>query len=162
MRTSTALLLATALLTSFLSGIGFLNFMGFNPAMRETPPKELVTYWQSLDGYMKVRMPIFGMILLALFITTGIVLLRQSFKLPFVFIALSCAFVLVDLWITTRFNFPFNRMVQSITAETIPDNFEELRTNAAFGFNLRSICMLGSFITTLSALFFHFSRSLLR
>jgi len=136
--------------------------MGFNPAMRATPAKDIVRYWQSLDGYMSVRMPIFGIILLVFFIPTAILLFRQSFKLPFVFLVLSLAFVMVDFWIANRFNFPFNKMVQSITVETIPDNFDALKANAALGFNLRSVCMIGSFIMSLTALFFQSGRGLLR
>src|SRR4030095_15670343 len=96
MKSFSLLLLITTLLTGFMGGIGFLNFMGFNPAMKATPAKDIVRYWQSLDGYMSVRMPIFGIILLAIFVPTAILLFRQSFKLPFVFLVLSLAFVMVD------------------------------------------------------------------
>ncbi len=162
MQLSSVFLFITTLLTGFLGGIGFLNFMGFGPTLRKTPAEHLVLYWQSLDGYMSVRMPIFGSILLVFFIVTGIYLFRQSFKLPFVFLCLSLIIVLVDFWIATVFNFPFNKMMQSITPENIPENFDELRGNSVFGFAMRSVCMIGSFVMMLTALFLQAMKGLVR
>ena len=122
MHLSTVFLFITTLLTGFLGGIGFLNFMGFGPSLKETPLQHLILYWQSLDGYMSVRMPIFGSVLLVFFIVTGIFLFRQNFKLPFVFLCLSLVVVLIDFWIGTVYNFPVNKVLQRITPENIPEN----------------------------------------
>jgi hypothetical protein len=162
MQLSSVFLFITTLLTGFLGGIGFLNFMSFGPTLRKTPAEHLILYWQSLDGYMSVRMPIFGSILLAFFIVTGIFLLRQSFKLPFVFLCLSLAIVLIDFWIGTIYNFPVNKVLQTITVDNIPGNFEDLRSKAVFGFAMRSICMIGSFMMMLTSIFFQATKGLIR
>ena len=153
MNLSFPILYVTTLLTGFLGGIGFLNFMGFNPALQKTPVEDLVRYWQHLDGKMSVRMPVFGTILLIFLIAAAVSLFKQSYKLPFVLIILSLVIVLVDFYIATQFNFPFNKTMQSITPETIPENLNDLRNRSVVGFNLRSVCMIGTFVLNLTALF---------
>lgn len=162
MKISTAFLLTVTILTGFLGGIGFVNFIGFGPALKETPAEGIVGYWQIVDKYMSARMPVFGSVILLSFIGTAFFLIKQTYKKPLWLLALALGFILVDIFIATQYNFPFNRLIQSITAETIPGDFEDLRSKSVLGFTYRSICMIGSFISTLAALFFQASKGLLR
>ncbi len=162
MKISTAFLLTVTILTGFLGGIGFVNFIGFGPALKETPAEHIVRYWQTVDSYMSARMPVFGSVILFSFIGTGFFLIRQPYKKPLWLLVLALGLILLDIVIATKYNFPFNRLIQSITTETIPDNFEDLRSKSVLGFTFRSICMMGSFISTLAALFLQASKGLLR
>jgi hypothetical protein len=162
MKLSSALLLITTLLTGFLGGIGFVNYMGFGPALQETPAEELIRYWQIVDSYMSARMPVYGIVMLLSFVSAGICLVRQSSKLPLLFLVLSLAFVLTDVGIAIAYNFPFNKMIQGITSGNIPSDFEECRNRSVIGFKLRSVCMIGSFAMMLISTYFQAARGLLR
>ena len=145
-------LLVATVSTGFLGGIGFLNFIGFGPAMKNTPAQHIVRHWQILDGYMRVRMPVFGSIVVLTLTASGILLIKQPYKHPIWFLIIALLFILTDLFVAVKYNFPFNRMVQSITPQTIPGNFEYLRSQSVVGFSIRSVCMVGSFFSTLTAL----------
>ncbi len=162
MKVSSAFLLAATALTGLIGGIGFVNFMGFMPAMRDTPAEDIVLYWQIVDSYMSVRMPIFGFTILLSFIGCGFFLIKQTYKQPLWLMVLALGFVLADIAIASVYNFPFNRLIQNITPQTIPDNFEYYCKRSAYGFNLRSVCMIGTFISTLAALFSQASKGLLK
>lgn len=158
MKAASVFLLAATVSTGFLGGIGFLNFIGFGPAMTNTPPEHIVRHWQILDSYMRVRMPIFGSIILLTLIASGILLIKQPYKQPLWFVIIAFLFILADLFVAVKYNFPFNKLIQSITPETIPGNFEYYRSQSVVGFSMRSVCMIGSFVSTLTALFLFLSR----
>ena len=162
MKAASVFLLAATVSTGFLGGIGFLNFIGFGPTMKNTPAEHIVRHWQILDGYMRVRMPIFGSFILLTLIASGILLVKQPYKQPLWFLIIALLFILTDLFVAVKYNFPFNRMVQNITPQTIPGNFEYLRGQSVLGFSIRSVCMIGSFISTLTALFLYTARGLQR
>ncbi len=151
------LILAT-FLTGLLGGIGFVNFIGFGPAFRDTPAKDIIRYWQTLDGYMGARMPVFGSAILLSLLGSFFLVMRQSYKKSLWLLILALTFILADLFIAAHYNFPFNRLVQRISPETIPDNFGYIRSKSVFGFTIRSICMMGAFASTLSALFLQASK----
>ncbi|HKO78933.1 MAG TPA: hypothetical protein VJU78_00995 [Chitinophagaceae bacterium] len=158
MKAASVFLLVATVGTGFLGGIGFVNFMGFGPALKNTPAGHLVRHWQIVDGYMSARMPVFGSIIMLSLIGSGILLAKQSYKQPLWFIIIAFLFILADLLVATKYNFPFNRLIQSITPETIPGNFEYYRNQSVIGFSIRSVCMIGSFVSTLTALFLYVSR----
>jgi uncharacterized membrane protein len=162
MKTASAFLLVATLGTGFLGGIGFVNLIGFVPALKKTPPQQIIRFWQIVDGYMKVRMPRFGIAILFSLIGSVILLLNQPYKQPVWLLVLAVLFIFADIFIATRHNFPFNKMIQSITPETVPVNFEQLRRQSVVGFSTRAICMIGSFISTLTALFLFLSKELAR
>lgn len=162
MKAASVFLIAATVGTGFLGGIGFLNFIGFGPAMKNTPAEHIVPHWQILDGYMRVRMPIFGSVILLTLIASGILLIKQPYRQPLWLLIIALLFILTDLFVAVKYNFPFNRMVQSITPQTIPGNFEYLRGQSVLGFSIRSVCMIGSFVSTLTALFLHTARGLQR
>jgi len=162
MKAASVFLLAATVGTGFLGGIGFLNFIGFGPAMKNTPAEHLVSHWQVLDGYMRVRMPIFGSVILLSLIGSAVLLVKQPYTQPIWFLIIAVLFILADIFVATRYNFSFNRMIQSITPETIPGNFEYLRGRSVLGFSIRSVCMIGAFVSTLTALFLHTARGLQR
>ena len=162
MKAASAFLLVATVGTGFLGGIGFVNFMGFGPALKNTPAEYLVKHWQIVDGYMSARMPVFGSIIMLSLIGSGILLAKQPYKQPLWFLIIALLFILTDLFVAVKYNFPFNRMVQSITPQTIPGNFEYLRGQSVLGFSIRSVCMIGSFISTLTALFLYTARGLQR
>lgn len=162
MKATSVFLITATVGTGFLGGIGFLNFIGFGPAMKNTPAEHIVPHWQILDGYMRVRMPIFGSIILLSLIGSAALLIKQPYKQPIWLLIIALLFILTDLFVAVKYNFPFNRMAQSITPETIPANFEYYRGRSVFGFSIRSVCMIGSFVSTLTALFLHTVRVLQR
>lgn len=162
MKAASVFLIAATVGTGFLGGIGFLNFIGFGPAMKNTPAEHIVPHWQILDGYMRVRMPIFGSVILLTLIGSGILLIKQPYRQPLWFLIIALLFILTDLFVAVKYNFPFNRMVQSITPQTIPGNFEYLRGQSVLGFSIRSVCMIGSFVSTLTALVLYTAKGLQR
>ncbi len=159
MKTASFFLFTATIATGFLGGIGFVNFIGFGPALKETPAEHLVRYWQIVDQYMSRRMPVFGSFILLVLIGSALALVKQPYKQPIWFLMLASLFILADIFIATRYNFPFNRLIQGITPETIPTNFEEYRGKSVLGFSIRSFCMIGSFVSTLVALFLHVSQA---
>jgi hypothetical protein len=91
-------------------------------------------------------------------IGSAVNLINQPYKQPNWFLIIALLFILADIFVATKYNFPFNRLIQSITPETIPGNFEYFRGRSVLGFSIRSVCMIGSFVSTLAALFLHVSR----
>ena len=162
MQFSSIIFLTAVLLTGFMGGIGFVNFIGFGPALRDTPAEHIIRYWQIVDSYMSVRMPVFGTAILLSFLGSGFFLVKQSYKPPLWLLILALVFVVADIAVAVQYNFPFNKLVQSITPQTIPDNFEHYRSRSVFGFTLRSVCMIGSFVSTLVAFCLQASKGLLR
>lgn len=156
-----AFMLASVVLTGFLGGIGFANLLGLIPAFKETPAKHIVIHWQILDDYMRNRMPVFGALILFFLVGTVSCMATQPYRQPLWLFIVAIAFILADVIITVIFNFPFNRMVQNITPDNTPADFEDRRTRSATGFSLRAICMIGSFLSTLAALYLQSSRGLL-
>lgn len=162
MKSGTFFLFASVLLTGFLGGIGFVNAIGFIPAVRDTPAEHVIRYWQNLDRLMSARMPIFAGTILLAFIGAGFFLIKQPYKQPFWFLILALVFVVADIIVASKYNFPLNRLIQSSAPGIVPDNFEHYRQQSVFGFNLRSVCMIGAFISTLTALFLQSTKGLLR
>jgi hypothetical protein len=111
MKIATGFLLSSVLLTGFMGGIGFVNFIGFGPALRDTPAEHIVRYWQIVDSYMSVRMPVFGSAILLSFLGSGFFLVKQSNKQPLWLLILALAFIITDIVIATQFNFLFNRNI---------------------------------------------------
>ena len=153
MKTVSIFLMSTTFLTGLLGGIGFTNLAGFIPAMRLVPANQFVRFWQILDSYMSVRMPIFVSIILASGIVSIILVNNQPVTLPLLWLILALVIILADFIVAVSYNLPANRLMQSITPETIPANFEYYRNKAIFGFTVRAFCMMGSFACSLTATF---------
>lgn len=163
MKISIAFLLASVILSGFMAGIGFVNLIGFIPSFRDTASDNIIPYWQVLDGYMSERMPIFGSFLLLAMVGAGIFLARQSWKQPLWCMMIAIGFIIADIAVANIYNLPFNRILQSITVETIPPGFEYMREKAMLGFTLRGMCAIASFVAVVGGFYLqvkHISHSI--
>jgi hypothetical protein len=51
MKITMAILLLIVVLTGLSAGLGFANIVGYMPAMKDTPPSHLISFWQHADHY---------------------------------------------------------------------------------------------------------------
>lgn len=143
------------LLTGFFASIGFVNAVGIIPAMEVTPVEHWVPYWQALDRYMRVRMPVLGVPMLLALIVTIVLLARQrpvnwtTLLLAF----LSLVMILVDLYTAFSMNLPINEMLQKLDPDKVLASFEAQKQQVAKAFYLRSVTMILSFVFMLLSYF---------
>jgi uncharacterized membrane protein len=143
------------LLTGFFAGIGFVNAVGIIPAMEVTPVEHWAPYWQALDQYMRVRMPVLGIPMLLSLIVTIVLLARQKpvNRGTLLLAIASLVMVLADLYTAFSMNLPINEMLQALDPDHVPASFETQKQQAAKAFYLRSVTMILSLVFMLLSYF---------
>ena len=140
----------TIILAGLMAGMHFGNIVGYLPAFKRTNPVHMVPYWKKADEYFGTRMPWFGNALLLSLIITIILLWKQG-GISFWLIVCSLLLLLVDLFIIIKINTPINKVLRDLSPETIPQNFETMRTKALCGFYGRAAASILSFIAAVAA-----------
>jgi uncharacterized membrane protein len=155
MKTIRFFFFASLILTGFLSGMGFANAVGYIPAMEDTPTRQLITFWQHTDHYMRARMPVLGnSVLLVLLVAFLLVLRRKPLnRLTLLLTGLAFTLQLADLVIILTQNLPVNQLVEKLTPDTIPAGFEIHKRAAVRAYYLRSACNIAACLCVTLAYF---------
>ena len=145
------ILFFAALLSGFYAGTGFFVAMGGNPAIKLMSDKTFAEYWQHTDHFMAARMKVFGPLLL-LTILAGVTVLLKEYQTPsFWLMLVALAISVTDVVFTLSTNYSLNQIVQSWDTENLPSNVQDIKWKIVSAFNMRTIFMIGSFVTVLIA-----------
>jgi hypothetical protein len=159
MKITMLILLLIIVLTGFSAGQGFANVVGYLPAMKDTPPSHLISFWQHADHYFRMRMSWFGNLMLISLIVALFVLRKDWYSLPFLFISLSLLACVTDLVIILTQNLPLNELVQKLDPEEpIAIDFESIRTAALSAYYKRAVCNIASFALALAGVCLYYGR----
>lgn len=145
------MLVITVALTGLSAGLGFVNAMGYIPAMENTPANHLLSFWQHADNYFRKRMPFFGNAVLLSSVITLVLLYKDWRSIAFLFFALAFLVSVGELIVIATQNLPVNKIIVTLDVQKpLGADFEILRKKAISAFYLRSILNLLAFAFTLS------------
>lgn len=145
------ILFVTTLLSGFYGGIGFFTVMGGNPAVAKLSDAAFAEYWQSIDGYMAARMPVFGLSLLFSVALTAVLLFRNRFPLAGRLILFALLVILCEAVFVGSINRPNNVLIQSWDLAALPANVSEVKQTVVNSFYVRLWFMVGQFALVLAA-----------
>ncbi len=146
-------LFLTTLLTGFYAGTGFFILMGGNPAIAKMSSNTFAEYWQHTDFYMAARMKIFGPVLLFTVLTTLLLHIGQWKTASFWFLSMALFILITDMIYVFTVHFPLNQLIQSWDLHHLPSDVQQIKQKVTDAFRIRSVCMIGSFVCVLLALF---------
>lgn len=153
MKTIRMALFFALLLTGLSAGMGFANAVGYMPAFSDTPAESMIPFWQNADKYFRVRMPVFGNLLLLTLVIT-MVLLRQHWRTAsFWLVAAGLLFALGDLTVILTENRPVNLVLETWTTGQVPPDYAQYQQRATEAFAKRSTFTIASFVCVLLATF---------
>jgi hypothetical protein len=126
------------LLTTGYAALGF--FFVMCPFEQHFDTLTYIKYWQTVDGYMGKRMPIYGMTWLVVFAINIVVFAKTWRKSPILWIILLClVLVIADMVFTVKEQIPLNQYIQTLDFDNLsPEQSAKLQglreqINANFG-----------------------------
>ena len=111
-------------MSGLFAGIHFLSLIA--PIETKMSAAEFGKYWQLLDGFMGKRMPVFGLLFLALFAVNLILFLKYWKSLLFWILVIGLLLLVFDLVLTISSQISINQQIQSIDIQNL--NNEQIST----------------------------------
>ena len=134
-------------MTGLYAGLHFAGVLA--PVQNKMSVTEYTSYWQIVDGYMGKRMPIFGMIFLALFALNLLLFIKKWKTVTFWIILIGLALLLSDMVLTGKQQIPINQYIQSVDVKNLTSDqlstLEGMKKQAAKNFETRDMLSIVSF-----------------
>jgi len=130
------------LMATAYAGLGFFFIMC--PFEQHFTDIEFIKYWQTVDGYMGKRMPVFGMTWLALY-AVNIIVFARTWSISYIFwiIIFGLVAVIADIVFTDIHQLPLNEYIQTLDLKSIREDqlakLHDLRIQTNENFALRKI-----------------------
>ena len=117
----TARTIALYTLVLFTTGYAALGvFFLICPFDRHFDTVTFTKYWQTVDGYMSKRMPVYGMAWLAMIFINLVLFFKTKRQSPIFWMILASLVILIaDMVFTAKAQFPINQYFQSVDANNL-------------------------------------------
>ena len=142
----TARTIALYTLVLFTTGYAALGvFFLICPFDRHFDTVTFTKYWQTVDGYMGKRMPVYGMAWLAVIFINLVLFFKTKRQSPIFWMILASLVILIaDMAFTRQAQFPINQYFQSVDANNLTATqirtLEEMREQSNKNFSWRNLC----------------------
>ena len=134
-------------MTGLYAGLHFAGVLA--PVQNKMSVTEYTFYWQIVDGYMGQRMPIFGMIFLALFALNLLLFIKKWKTTTFWIIIIGLVLLLSDMILTAKQQIPINQYIQSVDAKNLTTHqlttLGRMKEQAESNFGTRDMLSIVSF-----------------
>lgn len=152
----TVSLILLLIVTGLYAGIHFSSMMNpsifgiINPSGDLMPSVKWAESWQITDGFMRVRMRIFGPLILIVYILTILLFIRYWRKPIGSLLLVACALFFADLYFTVQNQVPINQYIQTLnfnqlTADQVR-KINSIHPTVIANFQKRELLAIFSFI----------------
>lgn len=142
----TARTIALYTLVLFTTGYAALSVLFLIcPFDRHFDTATFTQYWQTVDGYMSKRMPVYGIAWLMVIFVNLVLFFKTKRQSPIFWMVLASLVILIaDMVFTAKAQFPINQYFQSVNADSLTATqirtLEEMREQSNENFRWRNLC----------------------
>jgi hypothetical protein len=139
------------LLTGLSAGQMYHEMAGAQEALQTVDNHTYITYWQSLDKLMHVRMPVMSNLLLLVFLI-ALILLKRAYKtLPYWLLIVGFLAFIAETIVTVKLQLPVNAQIQRLNVNALPADILSLKSATMSHFIIRAILRVFGFLLVIAA-----------
>jgi hypothetical protein len=141
------------ILTGLFAGQMFHEMIGAQEVLQPLDNHTYITYWQSLDKLMHVRMPIMCNLILLVFLVNLIILRQYRNNWFYWAMLISFLCLVAETLVTVILQLPVNARVQGMDPLNLPTEVASLKAATLIHFVIRAILRFIGFILLIIATF---------
>jgi ascorbate-specific PTS system EIIC-type component UlaA len=139
------------LLTGLSAGQMYHEMAGAQEALQTVDNHTYITYWQSLDKLMHVRMPVMSNLLLIVFLI-ALILLKRAYKtLPYWLLIVGFLAFVAETIVTVKLQLPVNAQIQRLKVNVLPPDVLLLKSATMSHFIVRAVLRVLGFLLVIAA-----------
>jgi hypothetical protein len=139
------------LLTGLSAGQMYHEMAGAQEALQTVDNHTYITYWQSLDKLMHVRMPVMSNLLLLVFLIALILLKRAYKSLPYWLLIVGFLAFVAETIVTVKLQLPVNAQIQRLNVNALPTDVLSLKSATMSHFIVRAVLRVVGFLLVIAA-----------
>jgi hypothetical protein len=139
------------LITGLSAGQMYHEMAGAQEALQTVDNHTYITYWQSLDKLMHVRMPVMSNLLLIVFLIVLVSFKRAYKTLPYWLLIVGFLAFVAETIVTVKLQLPVNAQIQRLNVNALPTDVLSLKSATMSHFIVRALLRVVGFLLVIAA-----------